>query len=71
MLLLILNRVRLFFNNGSSKDSKIKESDELKIYKSLLISSGHALDIFDIQKEILEMKMILRLMITPEQYAAI
>ncbi|KAL4468254.1 hypothetical protein ABPG73_014176 [Tetrahymena malaccensis] len=55
---------------GESKN-KEKETIQLRLFKQIVNQSKKATNIFEIQKELLQMKIIMRLLLSAEQYAAI
>ncbi|EWS76739.1 hypothetical protein TTHERM_000544738 (macronuclear) [Tetrahymena thermophila SB210] len=64
------NKIKLLI---FSKGGKIKKNDpkQVKIFKKLMDSSIDQINIYDIQKEILKLKMMVRMSFTVEQYAAL
>ncbi|KAL4438392.1 hypothetical protein ABPG74_009431 [Tetrahymena malaccensis] len=56
-----------------SKGGKAKKNDpkQVKIYKKLMDSTIEQTNIYDIQKELLKLKMMVRMSFTVEQYAAL
>ncbi|EAR86027.3 transmembrane protein, putative (macronuclear) [Tetrahymena thermophila SB210] len=55
---------------GNIKNEK-KETIQEKLFKQIVSQSNKALNIFEIQKELLQMKIMMRLILSVEQYAAI
>ncbi|KAL4486485.1 hypothetical protein ABPG72_018439 [Tetrahymena utriculariae] len=58
----------LFIGEDSKKE---KETIQIKLFKQIVNQSKKAINIFEIQKELLQMKIMMRLMLSAEQYAAI
>ncbi|EAR86031.2 transmembrane protein, putative (macronuclear) [Tetrahymena thermophila SB210] len=55
---------------GNVKSEK-EETIEVKMFKQIASQSNKALNIFEMQKELLQMKIMMRLILSVEQYAAI
>ncbi|KAL4486482.1 hypothetical protein ABPG72_018436 [Tetrahymena utriculariae] len=66
----LLNKIKLLI---FSQGGKAKKSDpkQIKIYKKLMDSTIEQINIYEIQKELLKLKMMVRMSFTVEQYAAL
>ncbi|KAL4486484.1 hypothetical protein ABPG72_018438 [Tetrahymena utriculariae] len=69
MKISIFKRIWYFFNGEVESDEK--ETNSVKLYWQIIDQSQKAINIFEIQKELLQMKLMMRLMLSVEQYAAI
>ncbi|KAL4438391.1 hypothetical protein ABPG74_009430 [Tetrahymena malaccensis] len=66
----MFNKIKLLI---FSQGGKVKKNDpkQIKIYKKLMDSTIEQINIYDIQKELLKLKMMVRMSFTVEQYAAL
>ncbi|EAR95645.2 transmembrane protein, putative (macronuclear) [Tetrahymena thermophila SB210] len=64
-------KLKLQLIGSNNPEQQEKDKKEIKIYKELLKQTQKQLNITELQKEIMSIKIILRLLLSVEQYAAI
>ncbi|EAR95643.3 transmembrane protein, putative (macronuclear) [Tetrahymena thermophila SB210] len=65
------NRVKLLIFSRFNQKIKKQDNKEIKIFKALYSETQKQMSILELQKELMQIKIILRLLISAEQYAAI
>ncbi|KAL4478591.1 hypothetical protein ABPG74_006826 [Tetrahymena malaccensis] len=65
-----IKRTKLLFMNKLSAKAKIKNQEE-QAFQTLIEQASQQLSVVDLQKELMQMKIMLKLLLSPEQYAAI
>ncbi|EAR86033.2 transmembrane protein, putative (macronuclear) [Tetrahymena thermophila SB210] len=66
----LFNKIKLLIFSQGGKTKK-NDPKQIKIYKKLMDSTIEQINIYDIQKELLKLKMMVRMSFTVEQYAAL
>ncbi|EAR86039.2 phosphatidylserine decarboxylase family protein, putative (macronuclear) [Tetrahymena thermophila SB210] len=66
----LYNKIKLLIFSKGGK-TKTNDPKQVKMYKRLMDSTIEQINIYDIQKEILKLKMMVRMSFTVEQYAAL
>ncbi|KAL4438390.1 hypothetical protein ABPG74_009429 [Tetrahymena malaccensis] len=69
MKISLFNKIMYIFMGHMKKEEK--ESIQVKMFKQIVSQSNKALNIFEMQKELLQLKIMMRLILSVEQYAAI
>ncbi|EAR86032.1 papain family cysteine protease, putative (macronuclear) [Tetrahymena thermophila SB210] len=69
MKISLLNKIMYIFMGKIKKEEK--ETIQVKMFKQIVSQSNKALNIFEMQKELLQLKIMMRLVLSVEQYAAI
>ncbi|KAL4438393.1 hypothetical protein ABPG74_009432 [Tetrahymena malaccensis] len=64
-------RIKMSMTNSKNKVSDEQQSKQMQMYKQILNESIQSLDIYEMQKELLRVKIMLRMMFSAEQYAAL
>ncbi|KAL4453727.1 hypothetical protein ABPG74_009623 [Tetrahymena malaccensis] len=67
----LLNRIKLLIFSRFNQKIKKQDNEEIKIFKALFSETQKQMSILELQKELMQIKIILKLLISPEQYAAI
>ncbi|EAR86040.2 hypothetical protein TTHERM_00545780 (macronuclear) [Tetrahymena thermophila SB210] len=64
-------RIKMSMTNSKNKVQDQQQSKQMQMYKQILNESIQSLDIYEMQKELLRVKIMLRMMFSAEQYAAL
>ncbi|KAL4497981.1 hypothetical protein ABPG72_014838 [Tetrahymena utriculariae] len=67
----LFERIKLLIYSSFNQKIKQQDNEEIKIFKALYSETQKQMSILELQKELIQIKIILKLLISAEQYAAI